>query len=146
MKYNRWTDDEKEIIRQHFARTEWKALFKMLPGRSYAAILGKANKLGLKRVERNCKRGAAWKTSDDELLQKVAARKISIEDAVKKLNRTPSAIYLRMTELRISASRFSKRSSDIAWKVIDPGRSVNGNQRQRSRTRLSPLHCPSLLS
>jgi DNA invertase Pin-like site-specific DNA recombinase len=109
----RWTDDELEILREHYESAGQDELVEMLPGRSWWAISRKGRYLGLSRTRSNVREGHAYTPEEDELVRRYYAGEIG-QDEVMSTGRTITSIKSRAERLKLG-----RRVRKVTWNWLD---------------------------
>lgn len=91
-----WTSSEIEILKQYYERYGSKYCTERLPGRTNAAIVAQANKLGLH---------LKWSTEEETFLIENYA-KLGGKKCAKHLSRTEPDVYAKAKELSLHARNY----------------------------------------
>jgi hypothetical protein len=65
----KWTEEEIEILKEHYLKTSWDELLKILPNRTYNGIMHKANRLGLYRKSYDQTKSLRWTDEEIKILK-----------------------------------------------------------------------------
>ncbi len=126
--WKRWTDDELEIMREHYESAKPDELVAMLPGRTLYAIRRKGKHLGLSRT--NARKGRAYTPDEDELIRRYYAGEIS-QDEVMSTGRNMISIKSRANKLKLGG-----RARGKTWDWVDDENTIT----QKGRCSRSTLH------
>jgi DNA invertase Pin-like site-specific DNA recombinase len=116
--YNRrddkWTEEEESILRKYYGKVNWMKLCEALPGRTYGAILMKANVLKLRG--KSSRKGLPlkrWSEEDDEFLKKaVTKEEVTLEQIGEQLMRNPDSVRQRLKILGLPSVRKFAETED----------------------------------
>jgi hypothetical protein len=118
---NRWSESELALLKSNYATATWEELLQMLPKRGLHAITEHAGRLHLKRAAKPYGKRAPWTPAEDELIRQVVAGGLALGEAVKRLERTPNAIYVRANQLGVGSRKFETFQGQMRWQVVDAG-------------------------
>lgn len=91
-----WTENDDKILLDNYYKLGAKGCEKLLNGKSYIAILTRANRLNLKFIREDL-----WSEDDEKILLK-EHKNMNLKQLSKLLNRTERSIEARMTLLHIN--------------------------------------------
>lgn len=90
-----WTSEEDDLLRRVYGTVPVKDLPSVVPGRTRAACSGRAQKLGIRPPKE-----PAWSETDLEVLRQRYGR-VSPRKIAKELGRTPEAVHIKATRLKL---------------------------------------------
>jgi hypothetical protein len=103
-----WSQWEVELIKKQYGKVPVKQITDTL-GRSYRAVVDKANSLGLnlsakpyKNRSRQPNSFAVWTSEEIELLKAFCNKGMSVQNIARHLGRSKSSVYTKMNMIGVS--------------------------------------------
>jgi len=101
-----WTDDEYRILSEKYPSADWTVIGRALPGRTRAAIMIVAHRLGLRRLREDL-----WSSEEeDRLRQAWVPPHPDVPAIASSLNRTARAVVAKAHELGLAQRPKGRRS------------------------------------
>jgi hypothetical protein len=95
-----WTEDEVEILRQHYPATDQDELLTMLPGRTWRAIRCKARNVGVRREPQfEPGKGEPYTPEEDDVVRRYYAGEMTMSECSAQIGRTIESISKRAKRL-----------------------------------------------
>lgn len=123
---NRWTDKEIRTLEEKYPTAQWREIFDSLPRKGIAAVLTKAQKLGLlskrEKGEDEERTRCDWTREEDQLLTNAIRGNtvLSLGELIARLRRHPSGIIFRMKKLGLLEK--ADEAERIKWNVVSWGK------------------------
>lgn len=99
MERRHWTNEEDDILRNLYGKVPANELHLHIPGRTKVSVSGRLGKLGIRRVKE-----LPWTEAELAILRERYGR-ISPRKIAKELGRTPDAVHIKATRLKLHARK-----------------------------------------
>jgi DNA invertase Pin-like site-specific DNA recombinase len=118
-----WSEEERDLLRQHYPSASVEVLMSLFPDRSWDTLREQATRL---RISRQVRLGVKWADEEDQLLTSFANGEISYREVRRALR------HHRQTDVRRRMKKLGFEMPDIRkvyWRVVNT--SQNGEYRPK---------------